>query len=76
MGGLLVCAALFFLGRSFFPSILKTILTIAAIGMLLIVAIIPERCGLSWKDKLTVLAPDIPIQRGMEYIEVEIDKTI
>ena len=40
MGGLLACAALFFLGRSFFPSILKTILTIAAIGMLLIVAII------------------------------------
>lgn len=40
MGGLLACAALFFLGRSFFPSILKTILTIAAIGMLLMVAII------------------------------------
>lgn len=38
--------------------------------------LVPERCGLSWKDKLTVLAPDIPIQRGMEYIEVEIDKTI
>lgn len=38
--------------------------------------LVPERCGLSWKDKLTVLAPDIPIQRGVEYIEVEIDKTI
>ena len=40
MGGLLACAAVFFLGRSFFPSLLRTILTIAAIGMLLIVAII------------------------------------
>lgn len=40
MGGLLVCAVLFFVGRSFFPSILKTILTIAAIGMLIIVAVI------------------------------------
>ena len=40
MGGLLACAAVFFLGRSFFPSILRTILTIAAIGMLLIVVII------------------------------------
>ena len=38
--------------------------------------LVPERCGLSWKDKLTVLAPDIPIQRGMEYIEVEIENTI
>ena len=38
--------------------------------------LVPERCGLSWKDKLTVLAPDIPIQRDVEYIEVEIDKTI
>ena len=38
--------------------------------------LVPERCGLSWKDKLTVLAPDIPIQRGVEYIEVEIENTI
>ena len=38
--------------------------------------LVPERCGLSWKDKLTVLAPDIPIQRGTEYIEVEIENTI
>ena len=38
--------------------------------------LVPERCGLSWKDKLTVLAPDIPIQRDEKYIEVEIDKTI
>ena len=37
--------------------------------------LVPERCGLSWKDKLTVLAPDIPIQRGVEYIEVEIENT-
>lgn len=40
MGGLLICAAVFFLGRNFFPGILKTILTVAAIGMLLIVAVI------------------------------------
>ena len=38
--------------------------------------LVPERCGLSWKDKLTVLAPDIPVQRGMEYIEIEIENTI
>lgn len=40
MGGLLICAALFFLGRSFFPSILRTILTIIGIGLLIIVAVI------------------------------------
>lgn len=38
--------------------------------------LVPERCGLCWKDKLTVLALDIPVQRGMEYIEVEIENTI
>lgn len=37
--------------------------------------LVPERCGLSWKNKLTVLAPDISIQRGMEYIEVENENT-
>ncbi len=37
--------------------------------------LVPERCGLSWKDKLTVLAPDIHIQRGVEYIEIEIENT-
>lgn len=40
IGGLLIGAAVFFLGGRFFPSILRTILTIAAIGMLLIVAVI------------------------------------
>ena len=38
--------------------------------------LVPERCGLSWKDELTVLAPDITIPQGAEYIEVEIDKNI
>lgn len=37
--------------------------------------LVPERCGLNWKDKLTVLAPDTTIQRGMDYIEVELDNT-
>ncbi len=40
MVGLLLCAAVFFLGRSFFPALLRMILTVAAIGMLLIVAVI------------------------------------
>lgn len=40
MGGLLICAAVFFLGRGFFPGILKTILTLLAIGSLLVVAVI------------------------------------
>lgn len=40
IGGLLGCAALLLLGRSFFPSILRIILTVAAIGLLVIVAII------------------------------------
>lgn len=37
--------------------------------------LVPERCGLNWKEKLTVLAPDVSIQRGAEYIEVEIENT-
>ena len=37
--------------------------------------LVPERCGLSWKEKLTVLAPDVSIQLGAEYIEVEIENT-
>ena len=36
--------------------------------------LVPERCGLSWKDELTVLAPDITMPQGASYIEVEIDK--
>ena len=26
--------------------------------------LVPERCGLSWKDELTVLAPDITLGKG------------
>lgn len=37
--------------------------------------LVPERCGLSWKDELTVLAPDRMIKENAEYIEVEIDDT-
>lgn len=37
--------------------------------------LVPERCGLRWKNELTVLAPDITIQRGTEYVKVEIDNT-
>lgn len=35
--------------------------------------LVPERCGLSWKEKLTVLAPDITLKRGDEYVEIEAD---
>ena len=31
----------------------------------------PERCGLSWKDELTVLAPDITLGKGERYVEME-----
>ena len=37
--------------------------------------LVPERCGLSWKDELTVLAPDRMIKENAEYIEIEMDNT-
>ena len=33
--------------------------------------LVPERCGLSWKDKLTVFASDVSLKRGEEYVEIE-----
>ena len=33
--------------------------------------LVPERCGLSWKDELTVLAPDITLGKGERYVEME-----
>lgn len=36
----------------------------------------PERCGLSWKDELTVLAPDLLLEKGERYVEIKSgDKT-
>lgn len=40
IGGLLLCAAAFFIGRSFFPGVLKVVLTVAAIGVALIAVVI------------------------------------
>ena len=38
--------------------------------------LVPERCGLSWKDELTVLAPDLPLEKGERYVEIKSgDKT-
>ena len=30
----------------------------------------PERCGLNWKEKITVLAPDVPLPVGERYVEI------
>ena len=32
--------------------------------------LVPERCGLNWKEEITVLAPDVILQRGERYAEV------
>ena len=35
--------------------------------------LVPERCGLNWKEEITVLAPDVTLQRGERYVEVTIN---
>ena len=37
--------------------------------------LVPERCGLSWKEKITVLAPDVILQQGERYAEVTMNDT-
>lgn len=32
--------------------------------------LVPERCGLNWKEEITVLAPDVILQRGESYVEL------
>lgn len=32
--------------------------------------LVPERCGLNWKEKITVLAPDVPLPVGERYVEI------
>ncbi|WP_289764429.1 PHP domain-containing protein [uncultured Duncaniella sp.] len=32
--------------------------------------LVPERCGLNWKEEITVLAPDVTLQSGERYVEV------
>lgn len=32
--------------------------------------LVPERCGLNWKEKITVLAPDVPLSVGERYVEI------
>ena len=32
--------------------------------------LVPERCGLNWVDEVTVVAPDVVLQKGETYVEV------
>ena len=32
--------------------------------------LVPERCGLNWKEEITVLAPDVPLPVGERYVEI------
>ena len=42
-------------------------------GLLFSRFLVPERCGLAWKEEITVLAPDVALQRGVRYVEVTVD---
>lgn len=42
-------------------------------GLLFSRFLVPERCGLGWKEEITVLAPDVALQRGDRYVEVTVD---
>lgn len=32
--------------------------------------LVPERCGLNWKEEITVTAPDVELQTGETYVDV------
>lgn len=32
--------------------------------------LVPERCGLNWKEEITVTAPDVELQAGETYVDV------
>ena len=42
-------------------------------GLLFSRFLVPERCGLGWKEEITVLAPDVALQRGDRYVEMTVD---
>lgn len=35
--------------------------------------LVPERCGLNWLDAISVMAPDVSLSAGEEYVEIELD---
>lgn len=35
--------------------------------------LVPERCGLNWVDEITVIAPDVTLQKGETYMEITLD---
>ena len=35
--------------------------------------LVPERCGLNWRDAVSVIAGEIPVPPNEEYVEVEMD---
>ena len=45
-------------------------------GLLFSRFLVPERCGLNWKDELTVLAPDVPLERGGKFVEIHSGESV
>lgn len=35
--------------------------------------LVPERCGLNWVEQITVIAPDVELQKGEIYADVRLD---
>lgn len=40
-------------------------------GLLFSRFLVPERCGLGWREALTVIAQDVALERGERYVEIE-----
>lgn len=40
-------------------------------GLLFSRFLVPERCGLSWRGAVTVIAQDVALDRGERYVEIE-----
>lgn len=36
--------------------------------------LVPERCGLEWKDKITCIGEDVELEAGESYLEIETDE--
>lgn len=42
-------------------------------GLLFSRFLTPERCGLCWREELTIIAEDVPLKSGQRYVEIEAD---
>lgn len=45
-------------------------------GLLFSRFLVPERCGLEWRDATTLIAEQVPLQAGERYVEVEMDGNV